>query len=240
MQETDYFLVILVDARHLDYSNAKTFIKTMRKHPDDCSKNGDVGHAWIYLQGLKDNQRFIIEGGHSGELGVIQAKYFNGIMNNIDYGYANPSPSQMCKRTHEPNPVKYLWESQHDGYFQQGSGRHNPTFAVKVNLTQEQFEQILLYINAYHFSDYAITGNQCSSFVAQVAVLAGVDVNCHVTIPVEPFMHVKGGALHLWEDPNYSLLTVSSPDVIEHCLMQLAKEHKVEYALKWYLSRKKT
>src|SRR5262249_3565265 len=90
-----YFLVILVDARHLDYTQNRSLLKTLCKHPSDWSKNGDVGHAWIYLQGTFENRVVVLEGGHSGECGYIQAKYFEGVM---DYAEAG-----------DDNPVRYLW-----------------------------------------------------------------------------------------------------------------------------------
>ena len=82
------------------------------KHPSDGSKNGDVGHAWIYLQGNVNGESIVIEGGHSGELGICQPKYFDGIMNYVEYGYADSSCGEMCCLRNEPNPVKYLWASQ--------------------------------------------------------------------------------------------------------------------------------
>lgn len=63
----DPYIVFLVNARQLDYSSFRSVLRTIAKHPSDWSKNGDVGHAWIYLKGDE-----VIEGGHSGELGLDQ------------------------------------------------------------------------------------------------------------------------------------------------------------------------
>ena len=49
--EEEYFVVFLVNARGLDYTDTLKFLKTVAKHPRDGSKNGDVGHAWVYLKG---------------------------------------------------------------------------------------------------------------------------------------------------------------------------------------------
>ena len=157
---TPYFLVLAVEARQLDYSHGKAFLKTMVKHPSDGTKNGDVGHAWILLRG----RNITIEGGHSGERGCCQPKYFEGVMDYLEAGYRNPA--------------QYLWEVQRDGFFQKGNGGHRPTFAVKVNLTKGEFEAIRNFIDPRHYdyANYAITGSQCASFVARVAQIAGLEL----------------------------------------------------------------
>lgn len=220
MQETSYFLVVLVEARHLDYSCPRSFFKTLAKHPSDGSKNGDVGHAWIYLQGNLNNELVCLEGGHSGELGFIQPRYMEGVFLNYEYG--------------QDNPISYLWECQRDGFFQSGSGRHYPTFAAKVDLTEDQFQRILRFAESYDYSEYAITGNQCSSFAAQAAAFAGLNLDCEITMAVDPCLYIGGRKIGLWEDPVYSEITFSSPDILERSLMQAVVERRAEYALPWY------
>lgn len=226
--KSDYFLIVFVEARHLDYTDNYSFLKTVAKHPSDGSKNRDVGHAWIYLEGIVDGQKVFVSGGHSGELGIIQARYFDGIMNNIDFGCANPTKADFLCPKIEENPVKYLWEVQRDGFFQCGAGKHRPTYAAKINLTAEQFFRILDFIACYNYRDYAITANQCSSFVAQVASLGGLDLDCEVTMEIQPCLNLKGEKLQLWSDPTYSLLTISSPDILERSLMQAVSEGRAE------------
>lgn len=234
MQETDYFLVLLVNARHLDYTSEKTFIATMQKHPDDGGKEGDVGHAWIYLQGKEE----VLEGGHTGDFGNLQAKYFDGIMNYIDYGYGNPTPEQQTAPIFEPNPVKYMWESQRDGICHKGCGGHKPTFAIKIDITSEMYQKIKRFIETYDFTDYALTGNQCSSYVAQVAAIAGLDLDTQMTIPIHPTLNFQGITYTLWRDEIYSTLTFSTPDVLERSMMKAVQEGCAEYALAWYLLKK--
>jgi len=236
--ETDFFLVVLVEARHLDYTCSRSLLKTLAKHPSDASKNGDVGHAWIYIQGIVDGQKVYLEGGQSGELGVMQAKYFDGIMNYIDFGYANPS--RQCSQPYrfEPNPAKYLWETLNDGFFQEGAGRHSPTFAAKIDITPRQFERILEFVNHYDYTHYALTNNQCSSFVAQVSSLAGLDLECEVTIPIDPYVFVGNTCFLMWSDPCYANLTISSPDVLECSLMNAVANGEAECALEWYKNKR--
>lgn len=222
MIESDYFLVILVEARHLDYSNNRSLFRTLVKHPSDGSKNSDVGHAWIYLRGVVDGIPVEIEGGHSGESGAFQPKYFEGVMDRVEAG--------------SDNPIEYLWEVQQDGYFQQGRGRHYPTYAAKVDLTEEQFWEIISFMDpgSYCYGRYAITGNQCSSFVSRIASIAGLSIPCEVTIPIDKQLTLRDGRYTLWNDPQYSLITVSTPDIVEKSLMEAVQKGKAEYALEWY------
>lgn len=228
------FIVFLVDARHLDYTDNRSFFKTVAKHPSDGCKHGDVGHSWIYLQGEVDGQTVFIEGGHTGETGCRQAPYFDGIMNYLDYGYASPTAEQRALPRYEPNPIKYLWETQRDGFFQWGAGNHRPTFAARVELSHDSFLRILAFVQRYNYSAYALTGNQCSSFMAQVASLAGLELECEVTMQIAPQVHVGGRCMRLWEDPGYAQLTIATPDILEKSLMQAVRHGYATDAMAWY------
>jgi hypothetical protein len=236
MLESDYFVVLLVAARHLDYTHGVSTLKTIAKHPSDGSKNGDVGHAWIYLQGIEQGERVFIEGGHSGERGINQSRYFEGVMNYIEYGYATPTEEQIWSPRYEPNPIKYLWATQRDGFFQWGSGGHTPTFAAKIDLTKEQFQRIVAFIHSsnYYYKDYALIHNQCSSFVAKVAALANLPIDHEVTISIPPTLSFRDVNCTLWTDPHYAKLTFSSPDIVERSLMQAVRKGHAQYALPWY------
>lgn len=240
MRESDYFVIFLVDARHLDYTESSSLLKTIAKHPSDGSKNGDVGHAWIYLQGIIEGEKAYIEGGHSGELGLIQAKYFDGIMNYIDYGYANPTEEQKRCPHDEPNPIQYLWATQSDGFFQQGSGGHIPTCAVKVDLTEEEFHRICAFIHPdnYFYGEYALIHNQCTSFIAKVAALIQFPLEYEVTITIPSQTKFRGNTYRLWTDPKYRWFTFSSPDIAERSLLNALHSGRGENALKWYLNHK--
>ena len=242
MCESEYFLLILVNARHLDYTNNRSLLKTIAKHPSDGSKNGDVGHAWIYMQGMVDGRCVCVEGGHSGERGWIQPKYFEGVMNYIDYGCLCPSKQQAATARYEPNPIKYLWATQEDGFFQEGSGEHTPTYAAKVDITSEQFQSILSFIQPenYPYSEYSLTGNQCSEFVARIGEIAGLELECKMTISIDQIVAFGGRSLCMWRDPRYAMFTFSSPDALERSLMQAVCDKRAEYALPWYMSRKKS
>lgn len=235
-KESAYFLVVLVNARHLDYTDNHSFLWTMTKHPSDGSKNCDVGHAWIYLRGMLDGVSVELEGGHSGERGLTQARYFEGIMNFIEYGYANPTPAQKRRPRYEANPIRYLWQIQKDGFFQEGSGGHAPTCAAKIDLTQEQFLSILAFVQSYPYQEYSIVSNQCASFVSQIAALADWHLPGEVTMQLEPQLKISGETIQLWQDPRYSQITLSSPDVIEKSLLESIRIGRAQEASRWYTS----
>lgn len=232
VEDSDFFLVLLVDARHLDYTECRSFIRTVAKHPSDGSKSGDVGHAWVCLRGIVDQEVIALEGGHSGETGRFQARYFDGVMNSIDFG--DPNPTEVTSYTYEPDPVKYLWEVQRDGFFQCGRGAHWPTYAIKVSLTQEQFQSILCFIETYDFSTYSLTSSQCTSFAAAIASLAGLDLEFCAFMQIPSSLTLGGANIRLWSDPCYSELIVPSPDVLERSMMRAVREGRAEAALEWY------
>lgn len=238
MQEEDYFLVILVDACRLDYTDTQKFFQSIASR----RQNGEVGHAWIYLQGKqKDGTVFGLEGGHSGERFDYPARYFEGVMNYNLWGYANPTPEQKKNSRYEPNPVKYMLTVREDGFFQKGAGGHRPTCAVKISLTCKQFEQILFFIKPsnYPYREYGLAGPQCCTFVRKVAALVGLNLDAEMTMPVAPWIVFCREQVRLWEDPKYSMITFETPDVLEKSLMQAVRSGRVEYALDWYLCEKR-
>lgn len=217
MKETEYFLLILVDAKKLDHSSNQRFLSTLVKHPSDFSKNGDVGHAWIYLKG----NNHVIEGGHTGEFGFLQPKYLDGWMERSLNG--------------EENPIAYLHETLYDGQFQRGAGGHRPTFAAKVDLTTQQFEEITDFIRRYNFEEYSLTKRQCVNFVCQVASLAGLQLDGEISMKMGPFISIGRQNYRVWTDPTYEILTLASPDQLEKSLMEAVREKRAENALGWYL-----
>lgn len=221
LKETENFIVFLVDAKHLDYSNSQALIKSLQKHHS-------FGHAWIKLHGDHQGQSVDIEGGHSGELGCMDPKYFDGIMNYIEYGDAKYTRGQPIR--YEPNPIKYLWSTLQDGFYQEGAGGHRPTFAAKVDITPEQFNQILEFIDPFNYcyANYSLTHHQCTTFLVQIAALIGIILPSEVTIPIAQQVRFSGTIYHLWSDPIYAELTLPSPDILEQSLIQLVEQGQAE------------
>lgn len=217
--ESPYFLVVLVDAKHLDYSGGDELLSTVAKHPD-ASKERDVGHAWIILSGMKEGQKVHIEGGHSGELGVIQPRYLEGILLHQD----------------EPNPVRYLFSALQDGYFEKGPGKHTPTYAIYIELNEDAFLKIYDFIQPerYSFSEYSLTQNQCTTFAAKAAAIAGIDLDHEVVIKIPKYVWIGGERIRLWTHPQYQFMTISTPDILEKSMIQAVQKGQARVALKWY------
>ncbi|GEM_PF-1305898 len=219
LEPCEQYLVVLVCSRHLDYSNGKQLLKTIARHPSDGSKNSDVGHAWVFLYGKEG----VIEGGHTGEFGYRQPRYFEGVAGLLEKG--------------DPNPIRYLWATQYDGCFQKGSGGFVPTFAARIKLSKEQYQSIRAYISGYPYREYAITQKQCATFAAEIASMAGLELKHSVTVQIEQTLELRGEKIQLWTDPSYAELTISSPDILEKSLMEAVIEGKAQNATDWYLRR---
>jgi hypothetical protein len=234
--ESDYYVVFLVSAHHLDYWDNIELVYSLARY---SKRKGEIGHSWVYLKGIKDGLPYVMEGGQSGQLGKTQPRFFEGVNNYIKFGYSDPSSSQKRNPSHEPNPIKYLWEDLNDGFFQEGNGGHIPTYAAKIDLTREQFERILDYMDpeTYPYGTFSLVGNQCSSFVAEIASMAGLPIEDKVTVKIEPLVIMGEKEYRLWTDPAYSEIVFSTPDMIERSLMEAVAEGRAEYALGWYLER---
>lgn len=226
--QSDYFLMIMVDARQLNYTSNQAFFRSMVKHPSDGSKNSDVGHAWIYLKGISEGQVVILEGGHSGERGDTIPRYFEGVMNYIDYGVANPTQEERLRPRYEPNPIKYLFESLDDGFFQQGAGGHQPTFAISLELSEEQFLQIYEFIKGYDFRKYSLTSRQCCTFVKEVTDFADLNLDSNFSMEIGREVIVGLEKFILWEDPNYQMLHFFSPEKLEEAMIKAVLEGKAK------------
>lgn len=233
MKESDFFLVILVDAPNLNYNSCHSTLKTIAQHPNGSTR-GDVGHAWILLKGVFNNEPFYLEGGHSGELGIVQPRYFDGVMNYVEYGVSY-EPKNKKRIRYEKNPIKYLWETQKDGFFQEGNGIHTPTSAIKIDLTEKEFHKILHFIKyEYDYKQYRLTDHQCCTFVAEILNLLNLNLIYEVTLNIPPSLFYRGVNVKFHEDPNFSLLKFGSPDRLQKSLIDLIEMNKAEYALKWY------
>lgn len=215
--EAPFYVLFLVNARHLDYGSLPSFMKTCAKHPSDGSKNGDVGHAWVYLKSPNE----VIEGGQSGETGLYQPRYLEGVLENADLG--------------ADNPVCYLWEPQCDGFFQRGAGGHRPTFAAKIDLTEQQYHIAKDYITSYDFSDYRLSEHQCTTFVKGLAESLGIELDDQVILYFPQELKILGRTYCLWKDEKFHKLTCGSPDKLEESLVELVRRREAVNATCWYI-----
>ncbi|SCC90862.1 hypothetical protein SCG7109_AX_00110 [Chlamydiales bacterium SCGC AG-110-M15] len=190
-------------------------LRSMSKNPLNGRRGLNVGHAWVRVSGWKDGERVVVEGGHTGEWGGDEPRYAVGVMEGLEKG--------------EDNPIRYLWKELHDGGFQEGNGGHRATYAAKVELSEEQFLKVLNFmsVNHYDYRRYALTRNQCSSFVRQLAILAGLDLEDKVHVKIPQFMKWGRKRYQLWSEPKYSEITFSSPDELERSLIGLVKKGRI-------------
>lgn len=214
------YVIFYVDAPKLCYDSFETLVHGLAK--SQTHKDGrlyaNVGHAWLKIHGALDGRDINMTIGHSGELGIINRPYFEGVMDLLDKGH--------------PNPVSYLFATLHDGFAQMGCGGHLPTFAAKCFVTQPQLRAIVRFIHPkrYPYSEYALTGKQCASLLAQVASLAGLSLEHQVSVPIPKILSFGGRRMRLWTHPRYRTLTFSSPDKLEKSLKQLVVCGKAEEA----------
>lgn len=218
-EEIPFSLTILVNARHLDYSDGQSLLRTMVKHPSDGSLNGDVGHAWILLQG----EGAVLEGGHSGEWGIQEPKYFDGIMDLVEQG--------------DRNPVRYLGKTLQDGCFQTGTGGHDPTYAARIPLTKEEYLRLRAQILNTDFAPYSMTDRQCVTFIESLLQDLGICLETKVAIPIPYRVKVGRETFVVRTDPEYAEIVFHSPDLLEKELMALVSSGRAEYALPYYLER---
>jgi hypothetical protein len=204
--------VIFVDARHLNYQGGRSFFTSLAKHPSDWSKNGDVGHVWIALfgQGKK------IIGGQTGEREGLT--YTQGVLKGLI----------------KDNPISLLQKTRYDGMFEKGSGGHSPTFAAKFNLTAEQFQSALRYIQTYDFKRYKLTSRQCTTFATGVAAACGICLEETIDLYFPPFFKIGGEIYPLWKDSSFAKVKMATPDRLELSLKEKVLAGEAEYAVDFH------
>ena len=210
------YLVVLVDARRLDYTCASSFFRTLTKHPSDGSKNSDVGHAWIYLAGEEEESEL----GHSGELGEALPRYFEGVEYLLQSG--------------DPDPIRYLWCDLQDGFCQKGNGGHRPTYAAKFSLSQEEYQHLRQMIRDYDFSGYSLTVHQCTHFVELILKEIGINVDAEIVVIIPEMLKMGNGKVRLRTNSRYREMSLSTPDMLERELVRLVSEGRAEDVRGWY------
>lgn len=232
------FAVFLVRAAHLDYGDPRELARQLHKRAR--LKQGFMGHSWIYLEGVEDGRRQVIDAGLSPK-GEGATRFVRGVLNLSEYGYPDPTDAQKLSPRFEPNPIAYLWRDQGDGFLQPADEHKlRPTFAARVDLDEAQFRAIRARMDPALPShrSFQLNGQQCSSFLVAVAELAGIRLEHEVTIEIPPRVTVGGKTYRLWTDPAYSRITLSSPDVLERSLRRLVRSGRASDVLHWYLNER--
>jgi hypothetical protein len=232
------FVVFLVAAAHLDYGDQTRLVRQLQKR--SRFKQGFMGHSWVYLEGWDRGRRQVFDAGLSPK-GDGATQFMRGVLDLARYGYVDPTPQQRRDPRVDPNPIAYLWQDQRNGYLQPAAeARLRPSYAARVDLTQDQFRAIRAMMDPGRPShrSFQLTGQQCSSFLVEVAAQARITLDHLVTILIPSQVRGGGKTLRLWTDPVYSRLTLSSPDVLEQSLKRLVAEGRATDALRWYLNER--
>jgi hypothetical protein len=220
--DSEYYLVVLVDACHLDYTTPKNYFLTLSQGlflPQDPN----TGHTWVVLAGKENGKQWVFEGGHTGEFGLYAPRYFDEVVHR-------------ALDEKDPNPASYLFHPLPDGALQYGSGGHTPTFGAAFSLTEKGYRRVyrLLTEDGYDFSKWGIRGPNCIHFSLACLASIGVELQCQEQIVLPSSFEYKGEKILLWTDPAYSSLKVNTPELLEKRLWELVDKGKAQVATKWY------
>ena len=224
----EYFLVVLVDAQHADYSSSQGYLGSLARSFFNHHYL-DPGHAWVVLAGTKDGKPWFFEGGHTVNCPDLTKYYLKGIL-----GLSSDGP--------EPNPARCLFSPTDIGNFEYGPGDSQPSFAAAIPLTKEGFERILRLFDedGYDFSRWGVQGPNCVQFALSCLAAVGVEFDCSDVLPVPPSLSVLGHEIPLWTNPVYSHLDLKTPDLLEKRLYDLVRQRIASFALPWYRSFRQT
>lgn len=209
MAEHTYSMSVYVSSRGLQYTNSEEFFESLIRQKGTPT----VGHAWIRLI-EKDDETVVqdIEGGHSGEFGLIAPQYFTRLLQESE----NPLVE---------NPVQVLFQPLYDGRFEKGSGDNKPTYAATFDLTQEGFLSLCSLIDVssgeYPFYKWSLTENNCVIFVLTCLGRIGIVLDARNVVQISPVTFIRGVPIKMWSDERYSQIEVATPDKLEVELKQL-------------------
>lgn len=200
-RDTGNHLVVLVDSQGFRFDSPRRLLDSLLERTL-LGKNRGVGHSWIVLE----SEGMVLEGGHTGEYGFRQPKYFESVA--------------AAMQREDPDPLSYLWEEMEDGRFEPGSGGHVPTAACRFPLSDEQFAAAMTAVDEYDYARFAIVGGLCTDFISHVASAAGIELGHELDMEIPPEIEYRRRTLHLWTDPAYSSITFGLPDILELSLME--------------------
>ena len=223
-----YILTIKVDAKGFNYTDAQSLIDSMR---ENAVKKGEktVGHTWIRLEDVKKKK--IIEGGHSGEtkdpaknpkiINVEFLSYGGGISFLAERSVSASSPMPSIPEADPRNPIRWLNYIYEDGYWQLGDGNHNATSELSISITRNQFKAAKMKVdnlragNGFRLRRYGLTGRQCTSTAAEIAMFAGVSLDPFITLTVPSEIKDGFNTMRMWSDSIYQTLRFALPDKMQ-------------------------
>ena len=205
-----YYLYILNEAADWDYSDAATLVFSIWQRP--------WAHSWLILESPRDRLEF----GHTGDLGITNPRFHDGVYQKIQAG--------------DPNPIAYLWRTMSDGQLQIGKPNRPPTLVWRMPITQRRYQLIHEYLMQRKYDQFGVRSNNCTDLVAEAAALAGINLihRIHLTLP--PETKVLGRLRRIWTDSRYRILEYSTPEVLDADLRQLARLGIGSDVTEWYLA----
>lgn len=220
-----YQLVVLVDSKQLQYDTASHFFDSLLAQ--DTSPT--VGHAWILLVRRDDRGKFEwIEGGHSGEFGVIAPRYLDQLLH---------ASQSRC----EQDPIQVLFRPLNDGIFERGNGGHMPTCAASFALTKEGYVAIRALLDqesgAYPFNTWSLIELHCVRFVLTCLGRIGIVLDAHCMVQIPQTITVVGQPIRMWSNQRFSCIDVETPEKLEIELQKLVRLGLAQDVLQWYKTR---
>ncbi|MGR3951731.1 MAG: hypothetical protein QRY74_02280 [Chlamydia sp.] len=215
----DSFLIVHVDAPHLNYKNFQTFATSIQNSLFSL-RDPHIGHAWITISSLNsDGARIYYEVGHSGELGLISPRYFDEIL-------------QLSERG-ELNPVRYLHYTLFDGYRECNSGGHSSTFSALFPIDRSSFDSWVDFTfgpDQYDFSRWSLLRHNCLTYVQASLLLCGIESKLQENrIPISRTFSFSGKVYTLWNDPQYEMLDCTTVDSLERWLLFAVQSGRADY-----------
>ena len=208
-----YYLYILAEAANWNFSAASALVFSIWRRP--------WAHSWIILESPLERREF----GHTGDFGLVTARYHEGV---IQRGRAG-----------DPNPIAYLWETMADGEFQTGKPNRPPSFVWRMPISQRHHQLIQDYVAHRTYDTFGLRNNNCTDMAAKTASLAGIHLTHRIRLTLPSKTKFLGKTLRVWTDPHYRILEFSTPEVLELELRQLARMGIGSDVTEWYLASKR-
>ena len=207
-----YYLYVLSESADWDFSNPKSLLISIWMRPS--------GHGWLILE--SPGNRF--EFGHTGDFGLAQPRYHEGVLQGIKRG--------------DPDPISYMWRTMSDGQFQTGKPNRPPTFVWRMPITQRRHQLIHEFVTQRKYDQFGVRTLNCADMVVETAAVAGINLINRIRLTMPSETKMWGRMTRVWIDPQYRTLEFSTLEVLEPDLRHLAQMGIGSDATAWYLSMK--
>jgi len=207
-----YYLYILNESANWDFSGAVSLVLTISLRP--------WAHSWLMLESPGERLEF----GHTGDLGLEEPRYHEGVM--------------QLGQSDDPNPIAYLWRTMSDGQLQIGKPNRPPTFVWRMPITRHRYQLIHEYMLQRKYDQFGVRSDNCTDMAAETAALAGINLIHRIRLTAPQEVKFLGRMLRVWTDPKYRIVEFSTPEVMEADLRQLTQLGIGTDVTEWYLALK--